>query len=346
MVVPVDDDAAEQRAEARIEAALRDLLPFSEGALERRPLPELRWDTDALLADPAGAAWPEEPELRLCARPAVYGLDRASVGGLGGEGEVWLGWRAGDAIAGGADVGAATLGRPPPGPPLPRGATLSTESDAAAARAPISLRSALWRLFGYARPYVWPIAAAFLLASLSQRGRYGRAYLIKPIFDDVIAPAQALREAGGSLPFELGELVPGARSEAAPRRRRPSSTRARMRARLEEISEPARPDPLRSCRDRARHAAGRLFARDYLVAWVLGRIDLDMKIELCGRLLALPLRFHRDRSRGDLLARIDGRRGHGAGRARAGVRRLRRGGRDARWWARRRSCSCRGSSRS
>jgi hypothetical protein len=100
VVVPVDDDAAVSRGESRIEAALRDLLPFSEGALERRPLPELRWDTDALLADPTGAAWPEEPELRLCARPAIYGLDRASVAGLGGEGEVWLGWRGGDAIAG------------------------------------------------------------------------------------------------------------------------------------------------------------------------------------------------------------------------------------------------------
>jgi len=100
VVVPVADEPAVQRAELRIEAALRDLLPFSEGALERRPLPELRWDTDALLADPAGAAWPEEPELRLCSRPAVYGLDRASVAGLGSEGEVWLGWRAGDAIAG------------------------------------------------------------------------------------------------------------------------------------------------------------------------------------------------------------------------------------------------------
>jgi hypothetical protein len=47
-------------------------------------------------------------------------------------------------------------------------------------------------------------------------------------------------------------------------------------------------------------------ARDYVVAWVLGRIDLDMKIELCGKVLALPLRFHRDRSRGDLLGRLMG----------------------------------------
>ncbi len=99
VVVPVGDAEAQRRGEERIAAALRDLLPFSEGALERRPLPELRWDTDALLADPRGPAWPDDPELRLCAKPAVYGLDRASVGGLGGEGEVWLGWRAGDAIA-------------------------------------------------------------------------------------------------------------------------------------------------------------------------------------------------------------------------------------------------------
>ncbi len=98
-VVPIDDADAERRVEVRIERALRDLLPFSEGALERVPLPKSRWDTDALLADPAGATWPDEPELRLSARPAVYGLERASVGGLGGEGEVWLGWRAGDAIA-------------------------------------------------------------------------------------------------------------------------------------------------------------------------------------------------------------------------------------------------------
>ena len=99
VVVPIDDPPAERRAESRIESALRDLLPFSEGALERRPLPQLRWDTDALLADPAGPTWPAEPELRVSARPAVYGLDRASVAGLGSEGEVWLGWRAGDSIA-------------------------------------------------------------------------------------------------------------------------------------------------------------------------------------------------------------------------------------------------------
>jgi subfamily B ATP-binding cassette protein MsbA len=181
---------------------------------------------------------------------------------------------------------------------------LSTESDAADARAQTVSRSALWRLFGYARPYLWPITAALLLASASSVGQIGLAYLMKPVMDDVIAPAQALREGGKSLPFDLGGIVPGKSSDAAPSA--PAATdAAAQRARLEQVS------------DRLNQILGIVlaivlgtalveFARDYLVAWVLGRIDLDMKIEVCGKLLALPLRFHRNRSRGDLLARLLG----------------------------------------
>lgn len=58
------------------------------------------------------------------------------------------------------------------------------------------------RLIGYARPYVWPIVLAIVLASVFSAGRYGRAYLMKPIFDDVIGPSQALREAGQKLPLD------------------------------------------------------------------------------------------------------------------------------------------------
>jgi subfamily B ATP-binding cassette protein MsbA len=176
---------------------------------------------------------------------------------------------------------------------------LPTESDAAGARAPIQPRPALWRLFAYARPYIWPIAAALLLASATSIGQIGLAYLMKPIMDDVIAPAQALREAGKSLPFDLGRIVPQAAPEAVP------TEEAAQHARLEQVH------------DRLNRILGIVFAivlgtaliefgRDYLVAWVLGRIDLDMKIEVCGKLLALPLRFHRDRARGDLLARLMG----------------------------------------
>ncbi|HKA13590.1 MAG TPA: ABC transporter transmembrane domain-containing protein, partial [Myxococcota bacterium] len=178
---------------------------------------------------------------------------------------------------------------------------MSTESDAAAPRVPTTPRPALWRLLGYARPYVWPIAAAILIAGGSSAGQYWLAYQIKPFIEDVLTPAQALRQAGAALPFALDELVPGGSRADAPL---PQDGDA-LRARLSQVGS------------RLGQLTGLIlalllgtalfdFAHDYVVAWVLGRIDLDMKIEVCGKLLALPLRFHRDRGRGDLLARIMG----------------------------------------
>jgi subfamily B ATP-binding cassette protein MsbA len=182
---------------------------------------------------------------------------------------------------------------------------LSSQPDAAEARAPISPRSALWRLFGYARPYLWPIAAALLLAGVSSVGQVGLAYLMKPVMDDVIAPAQALRAAGGSLPFDLGHALAKPSADAAQPAPAAQPDDPALRARLEHLHE------------RMNRILGILlaivigtalveFARDYVIAWVLGRIDLDMKVEVCGKLLALPLRFHRERSRGDLLGRLMG----------------------------------------
>jgi ATP-binding cassette, subfamily B, bacterial MsbA len=183
---------------------------------------------------------------------------------------------------------------------------LSTEPDAADARAPTTTpRSALWRLFGYARPYVWPIALAVALASATSVGQIGLAYLMKPIMDDVVAPAQALREAGKeALPFDLGKVVPGASSEAVPPAAEPVD-QAATHARLEQVSERLN-QILWIVITIVLGTALIEFARDYLVAWVLGRIDLDMKVEVCGKLLALPLRFHRESARGDLLARLMG----------------------------------------
>ena len=93
-----DAAAAEPSARQRVERCLRDLLPFAADRLEEHPLPERRWDSDAWLGEAPRGAWPAEPELRLSSRPPIYHLDRFAVAGLGGEGEMWLGWRAGDAI--------------------------------------------------------------------------------------------------------------------------------------------------------------------------------------------------------------------------------------------------------
>jgi hypothetical protein len=98
-VVPVDG-ADPATHEAEIEAAVRGLLPFAEGALVRERTPTATWDGDALLADPEnGSAWPRELELRLSSRPPAFALERACVAALGFEGDLLLGWRAGEAIA-------------------------------------------------------------------------------------------------------------------------------------------------------------------------------------------------------------------------------------------------------
>ena len=86
--------------EAEIEAALADLMPFAGSQLVRVPSTPTRWDDESLLVDPAaGAGWPGECDVRLPGKQPLYHLDRGAMAGLGFEGDILLGWRAGDAIA-------------------------------------------------------------------------------------------------------------------------------------------------------------------------------------------------------------------------------------------------------
>jgi hypothetical protein len=86
--------------EAEIEAAVAALMPFAGESLVRPPGPSPRWDCDDWLSNPpASGGWPAACEIRLTSRPLTYALDRSGVGGLGFEGDVLLGWRAGDAVA-------------------------------------------------------------------------------------------------------------------------------------------------------------------------------------------------------------------------------------------------------
>jgi len=85
---------------ARIEARLSALLPFAGPALQRQAEPTPLWDDDDWLEDgPSGTGWPGEARLRVPGRAPVYRLDRAAVASLGLEGDLLLGWRAGDAVA-------------------------------------------------------------------------------------------------------------------------------------------------------------------------------------------------------------------------------------------------------
>jgi hypothetical protein len=98
----VDDGADLVATHDRLEAVARKLLPFSEKrAVRAAEAPRPVWDDELALADPAGGGggWPTEVEIRLGTRAPVFSLAREELGGLGAEGDLVLGWQAGDTIA-------------------------------------------------------------------------------------------------------------------------------------------------------------------------------------------------------------------------------------------------------
>jgi len=196
------------------------------------------------------------------------------------------------------------------------------------------------RLLGFARPYLWLVLVAVLLEVGFSAGRYARVYLLKPAFDDVIAPSLSLQQQTGSLPFGLSELAgefglgaaavppdaaPAPDEGAGPARDAAAPEGGAAVAESGELPAAERARIEREILDNLRNvilAAAIIilamplvmFGREYVIQWVLGRIDVDMKVRLCGKLLELPLRFHQDRQRGDVLARATGDAGvaHGA----------------------------------
>lgn len=98
--VLVSEGESEPAARARVEQFLHQLVPFATEALESPDDTMPLWDDDDWLEDRmAGSDWPAETTFRVSSRPPVYRLDRPAVAGLGLEGDLLLGWRAGDAIA-------------------------------------------------------------------------------------------------------------------------------------------------------------------------------------------------------------------------------------------------------
>jgi len=121
--------------------------------------------------------------------------------------------------------------------------------------APASRRTVFLRLLGFARPYFKVVAVAMVFAAVYSGARYLRAYLLKPILDDVLIAGESLTTLASLVAILLVALPIG-------------------------------------------H-----FGKDWAIEWSLGRILLDIQQALCRKLLALPLAFHHDRSRGDVLSR-------------------------------------------
>jgi hypothetical protein len=97
-VVPID--AAVDAVSDEIESGVASLLPLGREGWVRIASQAPRWDHDELLADAdCAGSWPAGAPLRPISRAPAYVLDRRKVGALGFEGDLLLGWRAGDAIA-------------------------------------------------------------------------------------------------------------------------------------------------------------------------------------------------------------------------------------------------------
>jgi subfamily B ATP-binding cassette protein MsbA len=175
------------------------------------------------------------------------------------------------------------------------------------ARSGASLGSQIVRVLRYARPYVPLIGLALVFTLLFAAGRYGRAYLMKPLFDEVLIPTAESSEPAAERPTALGDLLP---SPALPDSRAP------------EASAAAEPDG--TGRD-ASHPGSRwesfrrllwaalviviiipigIFGRAYLSHFVLKRINVDIKQQLAGKLLRLPLSFHHQARSGDTMTRL------------------------------------------
>jgi subfamily B ATP-binding cassette protein MsbA len=154
----------------------------------------------------------------------------------------------------------------------------------------------------YVRPYLGVIALAVALTAVYASARTARAWLLEPVFDEVILPHQqsgesfSWKELSGEL---LGRGEPEAEAQPAPA----------------PVSEPER----EALRAKVRETLPRILlgallivlilplahvGQEVLSQWVLGRVLVDLQQQLCEKLLALPLSFHHGQARGETLSRV------------------------------------------
>ena len=165
----------------------------------------------------------------------------------------------------------------------------------------IPTRQALGRLLAMARPYLLIILAIALLSAVFAAGRYGRAYMMKPLLDGVLVPAA---EENRNRQHAHDDLWSGQEShEALPSSRSQAPTLATENKDRAEIESALRQliwigalivliTPLA------------LFGRNYLSDFAMGRIHLDLQRKLASKLLQMPLSIHDEARRGDLITRL------------------------------------------
>jgi subfamily B ATP-binding cassette protein MsbA len=155
-----------------------------------------------------------------------------------------------------------------------------------------STRSVLWRLLGYARPYLPLVVTTIVFSLLYAGGLTGRGYLAKPLMDEVLQPSYSAQTLLDSLRNGPGgeqvppEVIETQRAELRER------VEASLRFILLAVLVIVIGMPL-----------ARLI-RDYAGEWVMTRMAVDMQIDLGEKLLRLPLAHHVRERRGDAVARV------------------------------------------
>jgi ABC-type multidrug transport system fused ATPase/permease subunit len=179
------------------------------------------------------------------------------------------------------------------------------------------------RLLRYARPYLGILVLAILFSGLYAGARTARAYLLKPLLDDIFIP-QAQMKAPASFGDWIGELGILAKGEAkdgaaaGPEEAAGEAPQAAPAA--AEVSHEALAAQVRDVLPSLLLAVVVILfllpvahlGQQYLSEWVLGHVLVDIQQDLCRTLLKLPLDFHHRQSRGETLSRVvnDAQRAH------------------------------------
>ena len=151
----------------------------------------------------------------------------------------------------------------------------------------------LLRLLLYARPYAWVVGITLVFSLLYAGGLTGRAYLVKPLLDDVLAPkisAESLAELRSSA--EGAELDPELQEQLRTER---EAMEARVREGFWTIL-------LAGLAIVLGMPVVRLI-RDYSGEWVMTRMGIDLQLDIGSKLLRVPLDHLQTDTRGSFVAR-------------------------------------------
>ena len=155
------------------------------------------------------------------------------------------------------------------------------------------------RMLAFSKPYVVLILIALVFTTAFAAGRFARAYLLKPLLDDVLLPA-SVESAEPAPGLDALFTIPEAPSPASAGE--PSSLGETVEAKVGLALTPFQGVVLASILI-VMIMPIMLFGRTYLLQYALRATSMDIKKAMARKLLSLPLSFHQKSASGDTLSR-------------------------------------------